>query len=482
MGILEDLEKRALQLQTAADVSRVASSVLDPDALIQQVVNLVQERFDLYYVGLFLVDQMGEWAVLYAGTGEAGQRMLEQEHRLELGSESMIGWCISHQQARIALDVGEEAVRFENPFLPDTRSELALPLISRGEAMGALSIQSVQEAAFSNEDIAVLQTMADQLANAIQNARLFDTQQSASALLGERVRALDLLNELGRRIDESPQVPNLLLWVAGHLPAATQFPGECMVAVEFEGRIYGVAEAISLPCQIVAGLQVGGEQIGQLTVAYAQEHEFRTEESALVDEIVRRLSGYIESRRLFEQTQEALRMVEATNRRYMEQAWVDYSRSTTVTAYETELPGSEPLGDALLPEVQQVVERQGVMAWTSNGGEASAHSAMVAPIVSRGVVLGALGIHDDDTRQWTQEEMTLIEAIAERVALAAENLRLLDETQRRAAREQAVAEVSSRMRETMDLETVLKVAVQELRQSLGLPEVEIRLATGEREG
>ncbi len=175
--IFTALERRNAQLTTAVEVAHAASSILDPDVLISQVVNLVRDRFNLYYAGLFLVDESGEWAVLRAGTGEAGQRMVDQGHRLEIGDTSMIGWCIAHQQARIALDVGEEAVRFENPLLPETRSELALPLISRGQAIGALTIQSSQEAAFSEEDITTLQAMADQLANAITNAHLYEQAQ-----------------------------------------------------------------------------------------------------------------------------------------------------------------------------------------------------------------------------------------------------------------------------------------------------------------
>ena len=191
--LMQQSRRRALQLQTAAEVSRAASSILDPEVLALQVVELVRERFDLYYVGLFLVDQTGEWtgepnrwAVLRAGTGEAGRLMLQQGHKLEIGGASMIGWCIANKQARIALDVGKDAIRFDNPFLPETRSELALPLISRGQPVGALTIQSSREAAFSEEDIAVLQTMADQLANAIANARLYNQAQQEIA---ERKRA-----------------------------------------------------------------------------------------------------------------------------------------------------------------------------------------------------------------------------------------------------------------------------------------------------
>lgn len=182
----EALERRALHLQTVAEVSRATSSILDPRELIWHVVNLILERFDLYYVGLFLVDQEGrvtdepgEWAVLQAGTGEAGRKMVKQRHQLPIGGQSMIGACVTSGEAHIALDVGEEAVRFDNPLLPDTHSELALPLNCRGETIGALSIQSVERAAFDEQDIAIFQIMADQVANSIENARLFHQSQEA---------------------------------------------------------------------------------------------------------------------------------------------------------------------------------------------------------------------------------------------------------------------------------------------------------------
>jgi PAS domain S-box-containing protein len=172
--LLTILKHRSTQLETAAEVARAASSILSLDELIPQVVDLARDRFDLYYAGLF-----------QAGTGEAGQRMIEQGHKLEIGGTSMIGWCIANKQARIALDVGAEAVRFDNPVLPETRSELALPLVNRGQAIGALTIQSSREGAFSQEDITALQTMADQLANAIANAGLYDQAQREIA---DRVR------------------------------------------------------------------------------------------------------------------------------------------------------------------------------------------------------------------------------------------------------------------------------------------------------
>ena len=155
---------------------------MDIDKLIEASVNLIRDRFNFYYVGLFLVDEIREWAVLRAGTGEAGRIQLENNHRLKIGAGSMIGWSIDNRTARIALDVGEEAVHFKrNPILPDTHSEMALPLISRDQVIGALTVQSVERGAFSKEDITQLQTMADQLANAIENANLFTQTQEALA-------------------------------------------------------------------------------------------------------------------------------------------------------------------------------------------------------------------------------------------------------------------------------------------------------------
>jgi PAS domain S-box-containing protein len=194
--LLETLKRRNTQLQTAAQVSKSASTILEPEALLDKSVNLIRERFDFYYVGIFLVDEAGEYAVLRAGSGEAGQRMLEAGHRLAVGGESMVGRCAANSQARISLDVGQEAVRFDNPWLPETRSEMALPLISHRQCIGALTVQSTREAAFSEQDVAILQTMADQLAIAIKNASLFqqlDAQLEQSRQLNAEITHLQQL-------------------------------------------------------------------------------------------------------------------------------------------------------------------------------------------------------------------------------------------------------------------------------------------------
>ncbi len=185
-AMLRVLARRSTQLRTAAEVAKSAITILDTEKLMQHTVNLIQQQFDFYYVGIFLVDEDEEYVVLRAGTGEAGQRMLAEGHKLAIGT-GMIGWSVKHAQARIALDVGEDAVRFDNPHLPKTRSEMALPLILRGKVLGALTVQSEEATAFTEEDITVLQAMVDQLAIALENARLFEEQQKFSEKLERRV-------------------------------------------------------------------------------------------------------------------------------------------------------------------------------------------------------------------------------------------------------------------------------------------------------
>jgi GAF domain-containing protein/CheY-like chemotaxis protein len=206
--LLRDIRQRAQQLATAADVSRASISVLNPDELIVQTVELIRNRFDLYYAAIFLADASGEWAMLRHATGEAGQELLRRGHRLEVGGQSMVGWAVANRKPRIALDVGQEAVRFANPLLPDTRSEMALPLAVGDAVLGALDVQSTQANAFSEADITALQTMADQVAIAIQNARLFKDvheERETLTLLYDVLRALSGSLELTTTINTALQ-------------------------------------------------------------------------------------------------------------------------------------------------------------------------------------------------------------------------------------------------------------------------------------
>ncbi|HEX6385086.1 MAG TPA: GAF domain-containing protein [Anaerolineae bacterium] len=176
--LLQTTRSYSNQFSLAADVSRAATTILDRDQLTQEVVELIRSRFDFYYVGLFLVDEKGEAAVLKAGTGEAGRRQVEQGHRLAVGGQSMIGASVADGRARVEQDVSQAQAFARNPLLPDTRSELALPLRARGRTIGALTVQSAEKGAFVAETITVLQSLADQLAIAIENVELLTQTQT----------------------------------------------------------------------------------------------------------------------------------------------------------------------------------------------------------------------------------------------------------------------------------------------------------------
>ncbi|MCB0118219.1 MAG: GAF domain-containing protein [Anaerolineales bacterium] len=178
-----NIERHAKLLKASARAAKNITTILDPYELFQRTVDIICDEFGFYYAGVFLVDEASQYAVLKAGRGEAGKAMLREGHKLSIGGNSMIGASIANKKGRIALDVGEEAVFFENPHLPKTRSEMALPLIVADEAIGALTVQSVEEAAFHEEDIDALQTMADQLAIAIQNSKLHRQEERRSRLL-----------------------------------------------------------------------------------------------------------------------------------------------------------------------------------------------------------------------------------------------------------------------------------------------------------
>jgi len=174
------LERLTTRLRAAGTVTSAAISARDPDALISQMTHLLSELFDFYHVAIFLLDEEGQYAVLRAANSEGGQQMLAKGHKLGVGQQGIVGYVTDTGQARIALDVGADAVHFENPLLPETRSEMALPLKMGERIIGALDVQSQHEAAFDEDDVAVFRMLADQLAVAIENTHLLSTTRQTT--------------------------------------------------------------------------------------------------------------------------------------------------------------------------------------------------------------------------------------------------------------------------------------------------------------
>lgn len=292
----EALRQRATLLEAAAEVSRTTTEIVDLEVLLPTVVDLVQQRFDLYYVGLFLLDESGELAVLRAGTGEAGREMMAQGWELRVGGQSMIGRCVATGKADIQLDVGEASVRFDNPHLPETRSEMALPLRVRGEIIGAMTIQSHRVAAFEQDDIRTMQTVADQIAAVISNARLFTQVQEG--LAAERRAYGDLTHAAWQQLLQS--APNL-----GYLsdrratrPAGNVWRPEMQSALDTGKIVAGESgAALAIP------LRVREQVVGVIDGRKKDGTAWLPEEITLLQSLVDQLNVAVESARLYEESQ-----------------------------------------------------------------------------------------------------------------------------------------------------------------------------------
>lgn len=304
------LAQRTAYLEATAEVGRTISSILDLDRLRQQVVELIRERFGLYYVGLFQVDDSGEWAILQAGTGDYGRRMLARGHRIRIG-EGMVGWCVTNNQIRVASDAGQDGVRLDTPELPNTRSEAALPLRSHERVIGALSVQSERVDAFDQDALIALQTMADQVAVAIYNARLFaqvqDALQVAQRAYGDLSHRawIDLLHGGGQvafRSDEqgvmrleqvsSAEIEQALLQGRTIVQIQQDSPQERRVS-----RTRG-GSTLTIP------IRIGSEAIGVLnTFKPVEQGEWTAQQIAWLENVVEQLSYALEAARLYQQTQ-----------------------------------------------------------------------------------------------------------------------------------------------------------------------------------
>lgn len=180
--LLEQAERRARQLSTSAEVSSFASSILDLEFLLPRIVDLIRDAFKYDHVQIFLMDHEGEFAELRASTGDAGRQLLDIKHKLKRGSSSVIGQVTETGKPTVAFDTADaRVIHRPNPYLPKTRSEMAIPLQLKGQVVGALDVQSNQPNAYDDDDIAVLTTLAAQISVAIDNAQLYEAAQNRAS-------------------------------------------------------------------------------------------------------------------------------------------------------------------------------------------------------------------------------------------------------------------------------------------------------------
>lgn len=294
-----EIEHRSNLLRAAAGVGKAITSFRDLSELLQQATYLIHENFGYYHVGIFLLDEHKEYAVLSATNSEGGLRMLEKNHKLKVGETGIVGYVTQNAKARIALDVGNDAVYFDNPELPQTRSEIALPLMVGGQILGALDVQSTEPQAFSEEDVSTLQILAEQIAVAIQNANLFD--EAEKALEASRMSYGNASRDAWSKIlRNQPRIGFLAT-----PPTTVQVHSEILEAnlakaIETGDLIIGSdGLTISMP------IRVRGQTIGAIRLKKSAISESWTQdETNLAISLSDQLSGALESARLYRESQQ----------------------------------------------------------------------------------------------------------------------------------------------------------------------------------
>lgn len=336
----EELNRRSTQLEAAALVTRAAAEIRGQNELLETIVQQISDRFGFYHAGIFLVDNNGEYLILEAASSDGGKTMIQQGHKLAIGRQGIVGFAAYQKHPRIAQDVGADATFFNNPDLPETHSEMALPLLARNRLVGVLDIQSEEHNAFSSEDISTLEIMTDQIALAIENARLLNESRSA------------------------------------------------------------IDELQTITTENITG--TWRERLGHLRKGYSYS-------SAGI--------------------------------------------STISPTMEDNSPNNDPVVDG--------------------------HTIKI-PVSLRGQKIGQLSLmRKPNESPWTESEQEMADKIAIQIALAIENARLLEESQRRALREQTANDLSSRFSRSLDVDTLLQNAVRELHRIPQVSDVSVYIAPNE---
>jgi GAF domain-containing protein len=347
-------ERRARQFEAISQVSRVINQTWNLEDLLPQITQTISQQFGFYHVGIFLLDGNNEFAILAAANSEGGQRMLARNHRLRVGQTGIVGNVAGNSIPRIALDTGSDVIYFNNPDLPNTRSEMALPLLRAGrQIIGVLDVQSTEPNAFGQEDIRILTTLADQVSIAIDNARLF------------------------------------------------------------------------------------------------------------------------------EETQKTLLESEAIYRRNLRAGWNRFTRGQNLAGVRRRSLKTNFLLEPMeLPDTVEAIRLGSVYKKKTDTDKSS---QLTMPMKLRGEVVGMLNVKTEGEREWSADEMDIINAIMERAALSIENARLLDESRRIAEKEHVIGDISAKIGAGTEIETILRTAVRELGAQINGAQVTVEIGGGEEQ-
>ena len=428
---------RTRDLDLAAEVGRRVSQVHDLDALLAQAVELIRARFDLYYTQIYLTDPAERILALRSGTGAVGAELVRRGHRLLLGPGSINGAAAVDRRAVVVSDTTDSRIFHPNPLLPETRSEIAIPLIAGDRLMGVLDLQSAQVDGLTADQLVVFQALAGQLAVAIENANLFaeaeharmEVEAQAQRLTGigwkEFLDGVERSERLGYTYDLNNVTPLIDTLIKSDEPSA-----------------------------LAAPVRIAGEPIGLLELEAEADRVWTEDEIAVVQSVARQVGQQAENLRLFAEAERYRREAEEAARRLAHKGWEEYLEKLTVT------------GTGYVYDQNQVVPLEAELR--SDGPE-----TLIRSLTVQGEPIGELVV--TEIENLTGEAHELVEAVSGQLSAHLENLRLLEETERgrqllnrRAVELETVAKVSTATSTILEAQKLLEAVVDLTKVSFGL--------------
>jgi signal transduction histidine kinase len=435
---LGSLQNRNRDLILAGEISHSVSQVRESDDLLTNAVELIRSRFDLYYTQVYLVDPTGRTLVLQAGTGTAGAELLQRNHRLPINLASINGTVAAERHPVIVSDTASSIIHRPNPLLPDTRSEMAVPLIAAQRVVGVLDLQSTQPGALTEDNLSVFEAIAGQLAVAIENAVLFAEAEQARAEVEAQARRLtksgwreflDAVNR-GERLGYTFDQETLTPWTEP-LPAASD------------------------PTVLDMPIVVTGEPIGRIQLERDAEADqsWDPADLSLVHSIASRVGTQVENLRLLAQAEQYRAEAEAAMRRLTREGWEALrTHAQLAPGYVYDLNEVKPLFEKNAGVSQDVLKH---------------------PLVVGDEPIGELAVdveaNDDETAE-------IIAAVAEQLSGHLESLRLSEQNAKRAHEMETVAEVSATTATLLDPDRLLYAVVDLAKERFGLYHAHIYLA------
>jgi GAF domain-containing protein len=434
------LSARTRDLNLATETARSLSSLRDLDTLLAESVNLIQNQFGLYHTQVYLMDPSGRTLILRAGTGEAGAELLRREHHLAVGPGSINGRAAAEKRTIVVSDTSQSADFLPNPLLPNTRSQISIPLLAGDALLGVLNMQHDSPDTLHADNLPAFEAVAGQLSIAIQNARLFDEAEQARAEIEARTRSASEQGwqEFLDAIDRGQKI-------------GFEFKKSQIVRLEPDALLTSSEDLdLSIP------ITVTGAKIGEINLPVGQDHAWTPNEQELIKVTSAQLAQHIENLRLLAQAERFRVEAEQAVRRLTREGWDTFlqAHNEFEAGYAFDMTQVKPLAE----------EKNGHSAY-----------AVKQPIVVGDQPIGELGV---DMPGPSEEATEVLTAVAEQLSGHIENLRLSELNERHAQREHTLRQITSALRTSNNPVTIMRTAVRELGSILGRRTV-VQLVTPE---